>query len=1062
MRNRSLGLACVWVLALSALAWAQSVSGTLSGRVASVGGAGIPNAAVTITNVGTNASQKVLTAADGTFSVVGLAPGTYRIDVENAGYKRTSQQNIELPASGPANVNIVMEAGSANESVEIRGTSPQVQGNGAEISTGIGTRMIRELPLIDRNHQELVGLQTGITPPQPAIDMVRDPARNRFYSANGQSPTVNEWQSDGVWNQEPFRGTATRVQPVENLQELQITTSAHTAEKGFVGGALVNTVTRGGTNDWHGSLFEFYSGNEFRTRNPLNSGTIADPRFVYNQFGATAGGPVVKDKTFVFGSYEGTYQNGATTQITTVPLPQVLTGNFAGIPGLVLYNPRSGINGAQRTPFGGDLIPISQFNSSALAIARDIPAPNLPGLTNNYITNVPSRNHGNKADGRVDQHFSDRTSAFLRYGFTNYWTLEGSPLGAVIGAGTRDRLLAQNVVADVAHEVTSSLITDFRFGYNRYDQKLNPAGDATSLGAFGTLASINISGLSPIGAPGYLPQNGVDNTFNWVWSWSYHRSMHDIKFGVDVRRIRSDGFQDAAYGSLFGANGTAFFGPGATLTANGTALGANSVLYNSLAAFLVGAPSQVGNTSYFTNPTIRQTEYSAWVGDTLHLTRRLTLDIGVRYEVYSPLEPAHTGGAAFFNASNNTFNYAGVNGTSMHYNDYDVNNVAPRVGMAARITDRTVFRAGYGINYFQQPYMFSGFTAPLTGFVSGVQGGYSTTSVPFSTTIANTAGTPGPLVNGASAGNLPAAVSPATTVTPYVQTFDAQIQQDFKQGFVLTLGYVGALGRHLPYVEELNAARPGTGTAGLPFSSLGRTGSTLAFYNGLTSNYNSLQTSLNKSFSGGLSFMASYTWSRAMGYTTGNNMLLNRFDLRSNYGPLDYDRQHMLSISHVWELPLGRNGNSIVKSALGGWQLNGIFTWATGTPLTATSDPLLCACPGNTVLANLNGSAYAQNSGLQYLNAASFSSPAAGQFGTLGRGALRAEGFKNYDMSLFKNFRVRDRMKLELRGEVFNLTNTPRFANPVTNVNSPSFGQSVGLANGSSGRQFNIGVRALF
>jgi hypothetical protein len=1067
MRKTVLQFVCVLLLSAATTLWSQTGAGTLSGRVTNATGAGVPNAAVTVTNVNSNASVKALTGSDGTFSVAGLAPGTYRVDIETAGYKRTSQQNIELAATGPATVNITLEAGSINESVELKGTAPAIQTGNAEHSVGLGTRTVRELPIQDRNHQELVGLQPGVSPPTPAIDPVRDPDRNRFYAVNGQSPVMNQQELDGVNNLEPFRGTAIRVAPAEAIQQKNVSTASLTAEKGYTGGAWVTDVTRPGTNDWHGSLFEIYSGNFLATRNFLNSSANGDPKFNSNQFGGTVGGPVVRDKTFFFGSYEGTYQRGGMTQLLTVPTAQFIGGNFSGLPGFTLFNPNSGVNGVNRTAFTNTTIPADQINPTAAAIAGFFPAPNLPGFVNNYVANVPYRKEGNKFDGKIDQHFTDRTAMFVRYGYTNWWSGQGSPLGDVIGAGTRDRLVGQNAIVDVAHEFGPRLITDFRMGYNRYEQKLGlwgsqaPLFAALGLNNSNNLIGINIAGFPAIGAPANIPQHPVDNNFNWVWSWTLHTSMHNLKFGTDIRRYRVDGFMDSLF--PFGSNGAAFFGPGTTLTNNGAALSQFGGLYNSFAAFLLGAPTQVGVSNFFTTPSIRQTQFGFWLGDTVQIMNHVTLDVGVRYDVFGPLEPRNAGGAAFFDPLTNTFSFAGVGNNGMQWADYDTNNIAPRVGLAFKLSPKTVLRAGYSMEYFQVPYMYSGFVAPTFGSVAGVQGGFAVApfSGAFGPTVSSTTPPPGSLQNGASAGNLPATVIPQHFDTPYVQSFNAQIQQEFYWGTVLDIGYVGTLGRHLPSIQELNAALPGAGAAGLPFFAMGRTASTLGFDNSLTNNYNSLQVSLNKRFAHGLAFTGSYTWSKALGYTGANNFLLNPFDLRSNYGPLDYDRQHVLTIAHLWELPFGRHGSNIVSTLLGGWQLNGVFTWSTGTPLTITADPLLCACPGNTVTANFNGGAFAGTNGA-FINPAAFSAPAAGQFGTTGRGMFRGPDYTNYDMSLFKKFKVRDRFNLELRGEAFNLSNTPHFANPVTNINSPDFGQSVTTVNGIFGRQIDVGARVLF
>jgi hypothetical protein len=642
----------------------------------------------------------------------------------------------------------------------------------------------------------------------------------------------------------------------------------------------------------------------------------------------------------------------------------------------------------------------------------------------------------------------------------------------VIGAAQRGRLLGQNALIDLQHDFSGRLISDLRFGYNRFDQKLNTAANEAPLGSQlgltnfnNNLTGISIPGLAPIGTPAFLPEHAVDNTFNWVWTWSLHTSHNDLRFGTDIRRIRTDGFTDTMFGSIFGPNGSAYFGPGATMlnTAN-AAISPYGELYNAYAAFLLGAPSQVGVSNYLTTPTVRQSEYALWIGDRVEPIRHLSLDFGVRYEVYSPLEPRLPGGATFLDPTTNTLQYSGVGGVGNHWNYYDLNNVAPRIGFALRASDRTVIRGGYGINYFQTPYMYSGFIAPTFGASSGVQGTYSTAALSgrFGAITSNPATAPSTLQNGAFAGNLPGTVFPRSIETPYIQTFSLQVQQDFYWGTVLSVGYVGTLGRHLPSIQELNASLPGMGIAGLPFGGVGRTASTLFFDNGLTDNYNSLQVGLNRRFAHGIAFYGSYTFSKALGYTNSNNLLLNPTNLRANYGPLDYDRRHVLTIGHTIELPWGRHGNHIVETILAGWQLNGVFTWATGTPLTITADPLSCGCAGSTVFASLsgNGNPVLEN-GASFLNPSAFAATP-GSNGNLGRGAIYGPGYRNYDMSLFKNFHVPDRFNLQLRGEAYNLTNTPRFMNPVTNINSPDFGQTVTSINGAFGRQVNVAARLIF
>jgi len=1051
---------------------AQSISGTLRGKVTSEAGAALPNAAVTITNLSTNHAQKALTGPDGSFSISGLAPGTYRIDIEIAGYKRTTQQKVELTVAGPTTLNFALQPGPANETVEVNAESPATQPDSGEIGARLGTRQLRELPVLDRNHQQLTDLETGITPPRPDNPVI-DPQVNRRFSTNGQAPTVNQDRVDGVTNQEFFRNIDIRVQSTELMQQKAILTSNYNETEGFSGGAIVTDATRAGTNDWHGSAFEFYNGNVFNARNVFNFTEFPQSRLVYNNMGTAFGGPVRKDKTFFFGNYEGDYQNGSITQLSTVPLTQVINGNFSAIPGLTLFDPRSGIAGFGRTPFPGNIIPLNMLNPTAQTLLGNFPAPNLAGLTNNLTSNVPYVNHGNRFDGRFDQHFNERMSAFLRFGFTNDNSHQGSPLGEVIGSGTSNRVLGYNTIAGITRTFGPAVVTEFRFGYNRYVENLNLFGNQSALGAelgltglSNNLIGSSIPGFPTIGAAPFIPGNGTDNTFNWNWNWSWHKGRNSFVWGTDIRRIRSDGFTDLFGTSQFGPNGAAYYSPGATLTAGGPALSQFGDSYNSLAAFLLGSPSQIGVTSFLTTPTVRQTQYSVWVGDNVQVTHRLTLDLGLRYELYSPLQPSKGGGAQFLDPTTNTFNYAGIGGIGMSASVTQTRNVAPRFGYAFQATHKTVIRGGYGISYFQNPFILTGFQAPTTGSSLGAVGDFIVPPIAVgalgatvNTVIPNTTPILPPLVNGTPADSIPATVLPRNNPTPYIQSYSTEVQQEFYWGTVLSAGYVGNVGRHLPFNEQLNAALPGTGILGLPFLGLGRTASTLLFDNGINNNYNSLQVKLSKRFSKGIFIQAAYTYGKALGYTGLNNTLLNPFNLRANYGPEPYDRQQILTISHLWELPFMRNGKGWKAAVLGGWQLNGVFTWQGGTPLTITADPFTCLCPGLTPAANFIGGIPSVNG---VLNPAAFAPAPTGTFGDLNPGSVRGPSYRIYDFSVFKTFKVMERFHLEFRGEAFNLTNTPVFNNPITNISAADFGQFTSTVNQASGRAVKLGFRVLF
>jgi hypothetical protein len=496
---------------------------------------------------------------------------------------------------------------------------------------------------------------------------------------------------------------------------------------------------------------------------------------------------------------------------------------------------------------------------------------------------------------------------------------------------------------------------------------------------------------------------------------------------------------------------------------------ANTNLFpNAFASFLLGAPSATGSTYFTTTPTARQTWWAGWLGDTVNLFHIVTLDLGVRYDVFSPITPRHAGGAQTFNPVTNTLSFLGAN--SVNAQDYDLNNIAPRVGVAVRITPKTAFRAGWGMHYFQNPIMLSGYSPATYGFYQGVANGFTAVPGYTNATFPGLNAIPAaPTNNLAPNGPLNLLLN-GERVTPYVHQFNAQLQQELVDGIVLGIGYQGVLGRDLPYSYEFNQGLPGTGLAGLPLAAIARTASTMAFDYGLTSNYNALQVNLTKRMAHGLQFQAAYTWSRALGYTNENGFLLNPFDRGANYGPADYQRKHMLTIAHVWDLPFGTGTNhmnhGIVGQILGNWAINGVFTWATGTPVNVYVDPLLYGGPNGTLLANLAGTPYTGVSGLNtpFLNAAAFAAPAPGTFGTLSRNTIISQGFRNYNVSLFKTFAFLEHYKLEFRGEAYNLTNSPHFVDLNTSLNSGSFGTFTGVGDGLSalGRQIDVAIRVIF
>lgn len=545
-----------------------------------------------------------------------------------------------------------------------------------------------------------------------------------------------------------------------------------------------------------------------------------------------------------------------------------------------------------------------------------------------------------------------------------------------------------------------------------------------------------------MGTSAGLPAKDINNNLEGAAAFNILRGRHQIRFGLDIRREQALGFQNILFGQ-YGINGGFFFGPGPTSLAGSSSVGSN-VLASSLASFLLGAPTTAGVFNPAVTPSFGRMLYAGYVTDTIRLTPRLAIDVGLRYDVIGPVRTARDQAALIFNPSTNSTTVGNNAGSE----DYDTNNLAPRIGAAFRMTERTVFRAGYAINYFPLPFVYSGLNTLGTGAIQGVTGSFQGTTF----AIPNV-----PAASSTTAQNI-ALSTRNSFITPFTHNYYMMIQQELPAGFLFDIGYVGNNGRQLPYQLAANAAQPGTGLAGLPFFAAGRTAPVTEFGSGLTSNYNSGQVNITKRLSKGASFAVAYTYSKALDYGLA---AVNNFNRAANYGPADWDRTHSLSISHLFALPVGvgspRFNRGFIGQILANWEAVGYFRWATGTPINIVADPITCACPGNSSIqgniASTGGSAFGSDF---------FSGGAPNSFGTIGRNALRGDDYMNYNASLFKSFAVRDNYKVELRGEAFNLLNNFSGANAPSNVSLPTFGQTSAALNGFGGRLFRVGVRVLF
>jgi hypothetical protein len=1048
-------------------------TGTLSGRITERSGAGVPNATVIVTNVNTNASQRVLSAPDGTFTIVSLPPGTYRIEIESAGFKRASQQNIELVAGTAQEITIVLEGGEAATTVEAQATTRTIQDDNGEIAKSLGQYTINELLVLDRNYQAYMDLFSGIPTPTTAGSITESPQQNRVWNTNGQPNSSNLRLMDGAKNHEPATGRSVHIMPMHAVKQLNVVNSGYEPQYGRVGGSVINTLTSPGTNDFHGNVFYLYSNDQFNARNYFNRGPRPKDHFRSNQFGGAVGGRIVRDRVFFFGAYEGGYVREGRTQIATVPTADFRAGNFGAVPNLNLYNPATGTpSGAGRAQFAGGMIPSGMINPTSQAIASALPQPNSPGLINNYITSPIDRMDAHRGIGRLDFYVTEQTNLFGRYGYSNYLTFVPNVFQSEeLGGGSNARLRNHNAGISVAHRFSPTFTLDALANFSRYNNRQWGTGiaDASAFGfgdvtANGQLPNISIAGLQ-IGNNPLFPYRDTTDSYNVAVNGGWTRGRHKVKFGFDVWHSRMNGYEQF----MWGRNSGYFFGPGGTLNM-GQGTGDLGGFPNAFASFLVGAPTQVSGFNQGMIPHFRTTEYAGYVGDTWRVTERLALNFGVRYSAFSPVETREN--ASFFNFGTSQFTPFDTGDTDLSgAQSWDSNNFAPRFGFAYRFAERTVLRGAYAISYFRpnltwyaQSFLPDGFST----FQQGVATDYATVTRNYATLPLT--GTPS---EGLPSG--PVAILRDDINTPYLQSYNVQIQHDFGAGASLDVAYVGNLGRHLPFTQDLNVAEVGTGVAGLPMA--GRTAALYELGAGLNSNYNALQATFNKRFTNWVSFAGQYTWSRAMDYGDAMTPLFNSLNRQDNYGPADWDRRHMFTLSHIWE-PLGANfrREGWVGALLGGWRISGILRAFSGQPMNLTADPLLCACPGNTARASVGSfgrtepnpevSGFFVGNPLDF-PISSFGQPAAGTQGNLGRNSVYAHDFWesnawNYDASVTKAFQITEQNRLEVKGDVFNVTNTPHFAAPVANVNNVNFGRSFTTVPGFGGRTIRLGARYVF
>lgn len=1057
----------------------QAVTATILGNVTDASGATVPGARVLAVEVRTGIGRNTETNQSGNYVFPSLPPGLYNVEVEHPGFRKAVRQEVSVAVNTASRVDLQLQPGEVSESITVMADAAVLQTDRADTGRKIETKQVQDMPLgFNRNFQGLLNLTPGVGRAFRPHSEFFNPQDSLSNNVNGQSRLANNVQLDGVDNNHRTGLLTAMIPPIEALATVDISTSNYDAELGRAGGAVTNVAFRSGTNDLHGSVFHFNRVSKLGARNVFAQ-TKAPTTF--NLFGFTLGGPIVRNKTFFFGDYQGTRDRRGDVFRATIPTPAFRQGDLSASP-TVIYDPLTGdANGRGRTPFVNRQIPLNRISPVSRRILDLVPDPTFGGLQTNFERATVRSKDLDSFDIKVDHNFTDRDRFSARYSFQRA-EIEDPPLFGIAGGGGKGFAgtalqRTQNLALNYTRSFSPTLLAEFRAGVLRYrndarntDIDLRTADDlgisGVNVSAFtGGIPSVNINGFSNpmVGFSASLPWERAETNFNFVSNWTKLIGNHTIKWGADIRRLRDDLLQT----QTFGPRGAFTFTPGPT-GLNGdpqTSFG------NSFASFLLDRPNSFGRDLPVIFPAFRQTALFFYGQDKWQVTPKLTLDLGLRWEIWPPATPGRRAGFSNFDASTNSLVIAGVgNNPSNLGRETFYTLFAPRIGIAYRVSPKTVIRTGYGISYIPFPDNSFAFNFPVR------QNNAFNALNAFSPAGAMADGFPAPFIVDIPADgiirNAPASnfdIIPLDYKEGYVQSYNFMVQHSLPKEFTLEAGYVGNVGRRVGAVRNINAGQIlGGGAAGQPlFQQFGRTAVTNLRFASTNTSYNSLQVKLDRRFSGGFLLTTAYTYSRSIDFVNDNGGFFFQTFPELNRGRSDFDRTHMFVQSYLYQLPFGRNGRWLRQGPLGlilgDWQVNGIFTGQSGLPINFTFNSATLNTPGNGNRPNLNGKPAIvgrTGPGELFFDTSNFSAPAPNTIGGAGRNLLGGPSLLNLDFSVFRHFPISERFKGEFRFESFNFTNTPHFNNPNGELGNANFGQVVSAQQDQ--RQIQFGLKITF
>jgi hypothetical protein len=1100
-RQLFLIICCALVVFATTALYAQIDRATISGIVTDPAGAVVTNATVIVTHVETGETVTLTTNSDGRYIARSLPFGTYSVEARAAGFRNTLQNNVQLNVNQVAQIDLKLSLGTANEAAQVTGAAPLISAETSSLGTIETQERIEDLPLNGRLFTQLAWLGPGASPGSSnGIGLSGSTDDNRpgiQLAVNGLWAFDNNFLLDGVDNNGIGDGTIAVNPSPDAIGEFRVEENSMKAEFGR-GGAAVNAALKSGTNQIHGGLFEYMRNDALDARNYFND-TMKAPLH-RNQFGAFIGGPIIRNKTFFFGDYQGSRLHEGLTDQSTVPTVAERSGDFSGL-GLDLYNPYSttattvaGQTQYVRTllnPSNPGVIPAGMIDQIGQNLVNLFPSPNVPstpnncnGFCNNFVSNPVATWTGDQFDIRIDHKISDHDQLFGHASYENRPQYAPVPLpGEAEGCcGGNQNTREQNYAVGYTHTFGTNVLNDLRFAFIRYGVHSTPVDFGQNISdqvgipnanrgneETSGLATINISNYSNLGNSGWIPELSADNTYQIADSLSWVKGKHTIKLGVDYRKYQRNFYQSQAAFGQFQFSGQ--------LTQDLTGVDPNGG-GNALADLLLGLPVYREQDGLAYKDDTRFFELGEFVQDDIRVNKSLTLNLGMRYDIFSPIG----GKVGNFDLNTDVVNLNFGPGAIKNAGvAYEKNDWGPRLGLAWSPFDdrKTVISGAFGVFYAPEGNQFNdiGENPPNLQYFQQNTPAYT---VPTLATMIDS-GFPTTLPN-----EDPASPSGQVKTTgsvrkaPRVLEWNATVQRQLARDWMLNVAYVSTKSTGIWNNEDSNLDQPqqpldtnfsdATGNMGRPYFSVLPNLQVInpIDYPNFTIDFQGLETKLEKHFTQGFTFLASYTYSHTIGSWQGSHTGQTQIadDPNAQRGNVDPDFRHRLSMSYTYELPFGKGKRwgsgmgGVTNAVAGGWQVGGITTIRSGEHFTAllSYDP---TNTGTTALPNMVHNPYdfsfdtadqanlyqCPNPGHQSLscwyNQTAFVIPAlapgqgsAHQFGTARDGDLVGPDQVDFDFSAFKNFAITERHQLQFRAELFNIFNHPQFALPNRNPNN--------------------------